>query len=447
MDITVAGGQTRRRLVEKVYMYRVALSDKSGTPYTLDHPQAFLSEKAIERRARQHLAVDSTDLPISPKYLKLLAECGGEVVSRSKWNNTAVIRTTDTTTVDRMSSLPFVGSVKKVWTSPDSVAEPKPRPKYHDTLVLHDTTGVKLHGAAEDQLQMLGGVELHAEGYRGDGMTIAVMDAGFLNADIIPALRRINLIGFVNFAAASGDNIFTSSAHGTQVLSTLATNVPNVYVGAAPDASYWLLRCEDQQSEQPVEEDYWAAAAEFADSVGVDVINSSLGFHDYDNPSDSYVYQQQDGATALISRTASMLASKGIVLVNSCGNDGMSAWKKINFPADARNILSVGAVTSTRRNAAFCSVGPTADGRIKPEVMAQGSPTMVVTERGTISSDMGTSFASPLIAGMVACLWQKYPEKTALEIIDGVKRMGDNYAHPDNIYGYGIPDFSRSLDK
>lgn len=447
LDTAVAGGGTKKCSGKKTYMYRVQLRDKNGTPYTLDYPLAFLSQKAIDRRTKQGISVDSTDLPVNPEYEKRVAACGGEVVSKSRWNNTVVVRVNDTTAVDRICGLPFVCSAKRVWTSPDSVAERKPRPKYHDELVLHDTTDVKLHGAAEEQLQMLGGVRLHEEGYRGEGMTIAVLDAGFLNADIIPAMRRINLIGFANFVAASDDNIFTTSAHGTQVLSTLATNVPRVYVGAAPDAGYWLLRCEDQQSEQPVEEDYWAAAAEFADSVGVDVINSSLGFHDYDNPADSYAYRQQDGLTALISRTASMLTGKGIVLVNSCGNDGMSAWKKINFPADARDILSVGAVTSMRRNAAFCSVGPTADGRVKPDVMAQGSPTMVVTERGTISSDIGTSFASPLIAGMVACLWQKYPQKTASEMVDEVKRLGDNYVHPDNVYGYGIPDFSKNIGK
>ena len=274
-------------------------------------------------------------------------------------------------------------------------------------------------------------------------MSIAVMDAGFLNADLIPALRNINLVGYADFVVPNSKSIFSEMEHGEQVLSVLAVDVPGAYVGAAPEASYWLLRCEDEQSEQPVEEDWWAAAAEFADSVGVDVINSSLGFHDYDDLYESYHYWQQDGETALISHTASMLAKKGIVLVNSCGNDGMSAWKKINFPADAKDILSVGAVTSERRNAGFSSLGPTADGRVKPDVMAQGSPTAVVTERGTISSSVGTSFAAPLITGLVACLWQKYPQKTAMQIMDMVRLSGDNAKHPDNVYGYGVPDFGR----
>lgn len=426
---------------KKTYMFRVQLRDKSGTPYSLARPSAYLSQKAIERRARQHIAIDSTDLPVSTQYEKMLEKHGTSVVSKSKWNNTVVVMTTDTLAVNRLKLLPFVVGVRKVWTSPDSITLEKPRPKYHKELVLHDTVEADTYGASKEQLRMLGGQTLHSQGYRGKGITIAVLDAGFTNADLIPAFTNANIVGFQDFVATSKGKMFNSSTHGTQVLSTMAVNVPDVYVGTAPEASYWLLRCEDQQSEQPVEEDYWAAAAEYADSVGVDVINSSLGFYEYDNPADSYRYWQQDGKTALISRTASMLAGKGIVHVNSCGNEGMAAWKKISFPSDATDILSVGAVTPMRKNASFCSLGPTADGRVKPDVMAQGSPTMVVTERGTISSDMGTSFASPLIAGMTACLWQKYPQKTALQLMDMIRRSGSNVAHPDNVYGYGIPDF------
>ncbi len=427
---------------EKTYMFRVQLADKSGCGFSVDNPQQFLSPKALQRRLRQNLSVDSTDLPVNRRYEELLEKKGCEVVSRSKWNNTVVARTTDSCFAASVTSLPFVRSARLVWTSPDSVKVARPRPKYHETLALHDTAGVTRYGATEEQLRMLGAQKLHSQGYYGQGMTIAVLDAGFLNADLIPALRNINLVGFADFVVPRSKSIFKEMEHGEQVLSVMAVKVPGVYVGAAPDASYVLLRCEDEQTEQPVEEDWWAAAAEYADSLGVDVINSSLGFHDYDNPSDSYRYWQQDGKTALISRTAAMLASKGIVLVNSCGNDGMGTWKRINFPSDADNILAVGAITKERRNAAFSSMGPTADGRVKPDVVAPGSPVAVVTERGTVSSSVGTSFAAPLVAGMVACAWQKHPEKTASEIIEAVRKSGDNAAHPDNVYGYGLPDFA-----
>lgn len=425
----------------KEYKFRITLADKHATPYSFDHPEKFLSAKAIERRRRQHLELDSTDLPVSPVYIAGISAMGCNVVSMSKWNNTVVVSVEDTARIADVRKLPFVKETRLVWIFPDSVETPAARPKYHRELVLHDTVNVTRYGAADGQLRMLGIQKLHAEGFRGNGMTIAVLDAGFLNADLIPALRNINLVGFADFVVPASKSIFSEMEHGMQVLSVMATNVPDVYVGSAPDAQYWLMRCEDEESEQPVEEDWWTAAAEYADSVGVDIINSSMGFHDYDAPHANYHYWQQDGKTAPISKTASMLAHKGIVLVNSCGNDGMSSWKKINFPADADNILSVGAVTEERRNAGFSSLGPSADGRVKPDVMAQGSPVAVVSERGTVTSSVGTSFAAPLISGLVACLWQKYPDKTAIEIMDMVRRSGDNAKHPDNVYGYGVPKY------
>ena len=223
----------------------------------------------------------------------------------------------------------------------------------------------------------------------------------------------------------------------------MAANVPNVLIGTAPEARYWLLRCEDQQTEQPVEEDYWAMAAEFADSAGVDIISSSLGYNDYDTP-DYYHQRDLDGQTALISRTASMLAKKGIILVNSAGNSGMGPWKKISFPADANDILTVGAVNMVKKNAPFSGVGPTQDGRVKPDVMALGSPAALISARGSIIRDMGTSFSTPLVAGLVACLWQAMPEKTALEVIELVRQTSNNAKEPDNIFGYGIPNFWRA---
>ncbi len=427
----------------KTFMLRVSLEGKPQTLYTLSEPSAYLSQKALERRSRQGIAVDSTDLPVSPQYVKVIdMQEDMSVVSRSRWNNTVVVRTHRRDASDALRALPFVASVRTVWESPDSIELPHSRPKYHKELVLRDTTIHSFYGSAYEQIRMLGGDSLHAAGYRGNGMTIAVLDAGFMNVDLIPTFRSIDIVGYTDMVVPQSKSIFSEMEHGTQVLSVMAVNKPGVYVGTAPDARYWLIRCEDEDTEQPVEEDYWAAAVEFADSAGVDVINSSLGFSRYDNAADTYEYWQQDGKTALISRTASMLADKGIVLVNSAGNDGMGAWKRINFPADAKDIISVGAVTPEGVNAGFSSVGPTADGRIKPDVMAQGSPASVVTERGTIASDMGTSFAAPLVTGLVASLWQANPTKNAKEIIQMVVESGNNVLHPDNIYGYGVPCFA-----
>ena len=294
---------------------------------------------------------------------------------------------------------------------------------------------------------MLGGVSMHDRGFRGRGMTVAVLDGGFMNADRIPCLKEARVAGWRDFVVPRSESVFKEMDHGTKVLSTMAVNVPGVFVGTAPEATYLLLRCEDSRTESLAEEDYWAAAAEYADSAGVDIISSSLGFHAFDTPSDNYRLSQLDGRTAMISRTASMLADKGIVLVCSAGNDGMASWKKINVPADATDIITVGAVTPDRRNASFSSIGPTADGRVKPDVMALGSPTAVITGRGTIIKDVGTSFSTPVVAGLVACLWQALPGLTAKDIIRLVRDSADNRSTPDNIYGYGIPDFRKAYQE
>ena len=222
--------------------------------------------------------------------------------------------------------------------------------------------------------------------------------------------------------------------------------MPGFYIGTAPDAAYYLCRTEDSQTESKAEEDYWATAAEFADSVGVDVINSSLGYHDFNDKTTNYRYDELNGKTSLISRTASMLAGKGIILVNSAGNDGMGTWKIVGVPADADNILTVGAVNGQKVNAAFSSLGPTADGRVKPDVMSMGSPAAIINGRGIITNDMGTSFAAPIIAGMVTSLWQALKDKTANQIIQIVREAGHLYQHPNNVFGYGIPDFEKAFD-
>ncbi len=232
------------------------------------------------------------------------------------------------------------------------------------------STGNGVYGAADAQLKSLNGKRLHESGYSGKGMMIAVFDGGFMNVDKIPALHGIKLAGVKDFVVPESKNVFGEMEHGTMVLSTMAANAPDFYVGVAPEAQYLLIRCEDERTESLAEEDYWASAAEYADSCGVDVINSSLGYHGFDDASTNHHYYEQDGKTALISRTASMCADKGIVCVNSAGNDGMGTWKKINFPADATDILTVGSVNEMGVNAAFSAVGPTADGRIKPDVMA-----------------------------------------------------------------------------
>ena len=422
-------------------MYRLYLRDKDlqHTPFSVNRPEQFLSARSIERRKRQGLPVDVTDLPIAPAYLDSVSRTGIEIVGQSKWNNTLLVKIHKEKELNKLNSLSFITKKLKVFSSPDSITERK-RSSFRKEL--NSWESVPIHyGAAAEQLKSLGGQRIHERGFYGNGMMIAVFDGGFMNVDRIPALHGVKLAGLKDFVVPKSNNIFEEMEHGTMVLSTMAANAPNLYVGVAPEAQYVLVRCEDERTESLAEEDYWASAAEYADSLGVDVINSSLGYHDFDDVKTNHLYWEQDGETALISHTASMCADKGIICVNSAGNDGMGVWKKINFPADAKNILTVGSINEQGKNAAFSAVGPTADGRIKPDVMAYGSPTSVITGRGSIINDNGTSFSSPLIAGMTACLWQALPHKTAKQIIKLVKMAGNNQQHPDNIYGFGVPDF------
>jgi subtilisin family serine protease len=427
------------------YIYRITLTDKEGTGYSLSHPTRFLSKRSVERRKRQGLPLDSTDLPVSQRYIKIIDREGVSIIGQSRWMNTLLVRMKDTTQVSALRSLPCVSSLRMVWIAPDSVTVER-RSDYEERFSERDSVPHEQYGQANEQLFTLNGDRLHKIGLYGEGMMIGVLDGGFKNADRIPAIQHADICGWRDFVSPESPRLFSETDHGTKVLSTMAVCQPYYFVGTAPKASYWLLRSEDQQTEQEVEEDYWTMAAEFADSVGCDVINSSLGYNEYDHPWMTYQLWQLDGRTAFISRAASMLADKGIVLCNSAGNSGMGPWKKIGVPADADNIISVGAVNNLTPNriAPFSSVGPSQDGRVKPDVVAIGAPSRVVSGRGTITSAMGTSFASPIVCGLVACLWQGMPDKTAREIIELVRQSGNNRQHPDNIYGYGMPNFWRA---
>lgn len=422
---------------EKNYKYRVNLKDKSGTEYSIDRPQAFLSERAIERRNRQQLPIEETDLPVSQQYLKELLGTGAKLVTTSKWNNTVVLEVSDTTLMDKVKEMSFVTGVKKVWTQPDSIP---PRNKSRKKEVTNEVKEAGHHyGKAFRQISIHGGDSLHAAGFTGKGMHVAVIDAGFYNADRIKFFKNMDLLGTRDFVNPNSD-IYEENSHGMKVLSCMAANIKDVFVGTAPDASYWLLRSEDQDTEQPIEEDYWAAAIEFADSVGIDVVNTSLGYHAFDEGYPAYRYRDLDGHYSLMSHSASLAADKGIVVVCSAGNSGRGAWKKVTPPGDSENVLTIGALTKDLVNAEFSSIGDTSDGRIKPDVMAIGVNSVVSGNDGRVSKANGTSFASPTMCGIVACFWQACPWLTAKEVIKAVQQAGDRVDFPDNIYGYGVPN-------
>lgn len=441
--------ETNRRVKYKYgpsFLYRLYLTDKQGTGYSLEHPTRFLSKRSVERRRRQGLSLDSTDLPVSHRYLRMIENRDVDIVGQSRWQNTVLVRVRDSAHVQRLAQLPCVKSCKMVWQAPDSVSPTAIKIKYHEEFEERDSVKDDIYGQSSTQINNLKGHRLHDIGLRGETMMIAVIDGGFKNVDKIPAFQKANIQGFRDFVQPNSPNIFAETDHGTKVLSAMALNAPYCYIGTAPNASYWLLRSEDQQTEQEVEEDYWTMAAEFADSLGCELVNSSLGYNEYDLSESSYKQWQLDGHTAFISRSASMMAQKGMILINSAGNSGMGTWKKIGVPGDADHILTIGAILADEPHkiAPFSSVGPSQDQRVKPDVVAIGAPARLVNGRGVIMDDMGTSFSAPIVCGLAACLWQGLPHLTAEQLMELIRQTSSNYKHPDNIYGYGVPNFWRA---
>lgn len=421
-------------------IFRVSLKDKKGSSFSLKHPEKFLSEKALQRRRKQNLPIDSTDLPLSKKYLDRLAKEGLQVIGGSKWNNTVLIKSPEGYLTPKLANFPFVTNCVKVFTAPDSIILPKP------DSVVNDSFAMKMprthrYGRGRQQIEMLNGLKLHEAGFRGDGMLIAIIDGGYMNVNRIGYFKNVNIIGQRDFVYPYTANVYDLLDHGTMVLSDIGANIDSLFIGTAPHASFVLLRSEDGRTETLAEEDYWAQAVEYADSIGADVINSSLGYSKFDDRSMNHTYREQDGKTALISRTASRIAQKGMILVNSAGNEGAGTWKRTNFPADATDIIAVAALSADSVNARFSSVGPSYDGRVKPDVAAQGVRSAVIDGTGVITTANGTSFAAPITCGMVTCLWQALPNKTAIEIMDLIRKSADRTQYPDNIYGYGIPNY------
>lgn len=422
------------------YMFRIQLKNKGKTSYTIDKPEKFLSKRAIERRKKQGVSINDSDLPISSTYINTIEKLGCTVVAKSKWLKTISIYCTDSLFVDKINELDFVDSTTFVWkgdtarTSVKELVRSKKRVEKPSTA----------YGYGETQIKTVNGDFLHTEGYKGKGMEIAVIDAGYSNLNDILLLDNVSIKGIKDFVF-NGNNIFQSSDHGLKVLSILAANRPNIFIGTAPQAKYWLLRSEDSRSEFPIEEDYFATAAEYADSVGVDIINASLGYHSFDPPAKSYTQSQLDGKTAYITRAANMAASKGIFVEISAGNDGANPWGKLAFPSDAENVLTVGAMASDSIIAYFSSRGPTADGRIKPDVVAMGLGTAAITSTGEIELVNGTSFSGPVMTGLAACLWQSAPHLTSLELLDIIRKSSDRYTNPDGVYGYGIPNMKTAF--
>lgn len=425
-------------------MYRVQFTDKNNSPFSIDKPEEFLSKRALERRKAMNIKIDQTDIPVVQSYLNKLNSMGATVYNCSRWFNTATVFVTDTLIIPQIKALPFVSEVVK--TKPYSKQNAiKEKAKIAINAANTNNTSSKIdYGKGENQAKMINIDYLHSQGYKGEGIVIAILDAGFYNVNTLAMFDSLRndgrLLGYKDFVLPN-NNLFKESTHGMSVASTIVGNMPGKLVGTAPKASVWLLRSEDANSEFIVEEDNWIAAAEFADSVGADVINSSLGYTTFDDPAQDHTYSELDGNTTRAARGADMAAAKGIIVCNSAGNSGNGYWHYIGTPADADSIICVGAVDENREIASFSSYGPSSDGQIKPTVCAQGKNTVVVSSSGNITISNGTSFSSPVMAGAVACLLQANRDKTNMQIIEAVKKSANQYNNPDTAYGYGIPNF------
>ncbi len=424
------------------YKFRLVLKDKGTSSHTLNKPETFLSEKAIQRRQKRNIAIDNSDLPISEDYLKQIEKIGCKIVSKSKWLNTVTVHCVDYFLIDKYKNLPFVHSAEKVWEGPRENLTEKGKYKDIPQRVSNNTPNNQLdYGRAASNISLNNGQVLHENGFKGAGIDIAIIDAGFLNLKNNPAFKNVNIKGAKSFVYEN-DDPYAIDMHGVWVSSCMAVNQPGTYVGTAPEANYWLLRSEDQSSEHHVEEDYWASAAEFADSVGVDIINSSLYYGPESFYDPAYKFEEMDGKTTFATRAANIAASKGILIVNCAGND--RSW--VGSPADSPLVLTVGAVYDNRGVADFTSGGVTVDGRMKPDVMALGGGAWVIGQSGAGETRSGTSYSSPILCGLAACLWQAYPQLSNKELMDVIRKSGDRITNPVIPYGYGIPDMKKAME-
>lgn len=420
--------------------YWLEFTDKDGTPYSIDRPEEFLSALAISRRQQQLIPIIDQDLPVNPIYVNKLNDLDLEVISISKWFNGVIISSANHTLIENLDVLPFVAS-------PPVLIKPGIGEKstgYTNLDKYPEKEFINNYGLASVQLEMLNSVPLHSNGFNGQDVFIAILDAGFTNSDRISSLQHIWLdqrVLAIRDFVKDGKDIFNSHAHGTIIFSIIGGIEDQSFYGSAPLANYALVRTEDASTEYIIEEYNWIVGAEFADSLGVDIITSSLGYSLFDDPLQNHSYAEMDGKTTPITRAAEIAASKGIFIVSSAGNSGQNAWGKITAPADGETVMAVAAVDSAELIVGFSSRGPSYDQRIKPDVSAMGYKTIAQLPSGQFYYCSGTSCSAPLISGMAACLWQAFPKVTSKEILDAIRKSGSRYLMPDTAYGYGVPDF------
>jgi serine protease AprX len=425
----------------------IYLSDKQNVPSSISNPITILTQQSINRKAAHGVAIDERDVPVNENYIaQLKSQSGITVKAKSKWFNAVHVRGSESD-INALEILNFVHHIdfadKSLNTSGRSSNQ-------QNKFEIQERRADFNYGTTQNQVEMIHVEELHTSDYTGDGIIIAVLDAGFTNVDAMGAFERLRgngdlLIGYDFVSRNSDVYSYTGNTHGTKVLSTMAAFIQDLYVGTAPDASYYLFRTEDADSENPVEESYWVEAAERADSLGVHIINSSLGYTTYDNSNYNYTTDDMDGMTAYISKGANIAAEKGILVVNSAGNSGNNSWQIVGAPADAPGVFTIGGVDLDGDYATFSSQGSAMQPTQKPDVVARARSTYVVDETDGIVTNNGTSFSSPIIAGSVACLMQALPDLSIEQIKQYIRQSASQFSTPDYFLGYGIPDFGLAL--
>jgi serine protease AprX len=432
--------------------YAVFFKDKANSPYSIQNPSQFLSQRAIDRRNNAGIKITEQDLPVNPSYISQVQSLGFNYVAKANWNNYIIVGTNDEKFLPQLKNLPFVKNVVEIYnrksakTDIFSVLMDKMENKETKSSTGDNLQNLPYldYGTSFTQVNMLGIDYMHSKGYTGKDKIIAVFDGGFFKVNELgpfTSLRENNQILRTWDFVMNDESVYEDLSHGMSVLSCIAGIKQGQLIGTGPGASFFLLRTEDGATETLVEEYNWEAAAVWADSAGADIINSSLGYTQFDNGIGSHTYANMDGNTTVVTKAADLAASKGILVVNSAGNEGASMWHYIGAPADGDSVLAIGAVNRNRKIAGFSSRGPSYDGRVKPNVCAVGEGTMLSNTSGDIVPSNGTSFSGPLIAGAAACLWQANPDKTNMQIFDAIQRSAHKYSSPDNDYGYGIPNF------
>jgi serine protease AprX len=423
----------------------VFFADKENVEVSLADPILIMTQEAIDRKELHGTAIDERDVPVNENYITQIKNATGITVrSKSKWMNCVYIIGSQPN-IEALLDLPFVTNVeyadKSLNLFPGAPIENKFSLEEAGQNIIYN------YGAATNQIEMLSGDYLHELDYSGEGMIVAVLDAGFPSIDTNPGFQKMRdenrILGTYDFEART-ENVDGTSSHGFVTSSDIGGFLQNEFVGTAPQASFYFFVTEYTPSETPVEEAWWVEALERSDSLGVDVVNTSLGYRGYDNPNYNHTYEDLDGQTTFSARGANIAFDKGMILVTSAGNGGNTSFPTVGTPGDSPGTLTVGAVNSNGIYVAFSSIGPTVDGRVKPDVMAQGSNAAVINTGGNIDFSSGTSFSSPIMAGVITCLWQSRPDVPNGHIMQIVRESANLYNNPTDQMGYGIPNFENA---